>query len=174
MVTILRGFRFRFAKKDLQHAQICELAFDRRFQIKTPFIHTRTQRQIQRRKMKVLLVDDSGIMRKIIARALNALWIEDIVEATDGVDALAKFGDGVGFDLLLTDWNMPNMNGLELVTAIRGAGHKLPIMMITTEAEKSQVVAAIQAGVNNYLVKPFDQETLISKLEKVCPNYQRA
>ena len=120
--------------------------------------------------MKVLLVDDSGVMRKIIARGLSSLWVDEVVEAADGVEALAKFGDGVGFDLILTDWNMPNMNGLELIQSIRGAGHKLPIMMITTESEKSQVLLAIQAGVNDYLVKPFDQDMLQMKLERVLPN----
>jgi two-component system chemotaxis response regulator CheY len=120
--------------------------------------------------MKVLLVDDSGVMRKIIARGLNSLWVDEVVEAADGVDALAKFGDGEGFDLIVTDWNMPNMNGLELIQKIRGDGHKLPIMMITTEAEKSQVLLAIQAGVNDYLVKPFDQEMLQMKLGRVLPN----
>ncbi|KAA1257784.1 hypothetical protein LF1_02740 [Rubripirellula obstinata] len=124
--------------------------------------------------MKVLLVDDSGVMRKIIARSLNALWIDEVVEAGDGADALKKFGDGTGFDLVLTDWNMPVMNGLELVQAIRGAGHKLPIMMVTTETEKEQVLKAIQAGVNDYLVKPFDQEMLTMKLERVLPNPQSA
>lgn len=122
--------------------------------------------------MKALLVDDSGVMRKIIARGLHSLWIEEVVEAGDGVEALKIFGDGVGFDLVLTDWNMPNMNGLELVQAIRGAGHKLPIMMITTESEKGQVVTAIQAGVNDYLVKPFDQDMLTAKLERVLPKTQ--
>lgn len=120
--------------------------------------------------MKVLLVDDSGVMRKIIARGLSSLWVDEVVEAADGVEALEKFGDGVGFDLILTDWNMPNMNGLELIQSIRGAGHKLPIMMITTESEKSQVLLAIQAGVNDYLVKPFDQDMLQMKLERVLPN----
>jgi len=120
--------------------------------------------------MKVLLVDDSGVMRKIIARGLNSLWVDEVVEAADGVEALEKFGDGVGFDLILTDWNMPNMNGLELIQSIRGAGHKHPIMMITTESEKSQVLLAIQAGVNDYLVKPFDQDMLQMKLERVLPN----
>ncbi|MBB3204844.1 two-component system chemotaxis response regulator CheY [Rhodopirellula rubra] len=120
--------------------------------------------------MKVLLVDDSGVMRKIIARGLNSLWVDEVVEAADGVEALSKFGDGVGFDMILTDWNMPNMNGLEFVKAVRNDGHKLPIMMITTETEKSQVLLAIQAGVNDYLVKPFDQETLQKKLERVIPN----
>lgn len=124
--------------------------------------------------MKVLLVDDSGVMRKIIARSLNALWIDDVVEAGDGVEALEAFGDGSGFDLVLTDWNMPNMNGIELVTAIRGSGNKIPIMMITTETEKEQVLKAIQAGVNDYLVKPFDQEMLTLKLERVLPKPQTA
>lgn len=119
--------------------------------------------------MKVLLADDSGVMRKIIARSLNSLWIDDVVEAADGAEALEKFGDGTGIDLVLTDWNMPVMNGLELVQAIRGAGHKVPIMMITTETEKEQVLKAIQAGVNDYLVKPFDQEMLTLKLERVLP-----
>lgn len=122
--------------------------------------------------MKVLLVDDSGVMRKIIARALHSLWIDEVVEAADGVEALSVFGNGEGFDLVLTDWNMPNMNGLELVTAIRAAGHTLPIMMITTETEKGQVIKAIEAGVNDYLVKPFDNETLTQKLERVLPNTQ--
>ena len=120
--------------------------------------------------MKALLVDDSGVMRKIIARSLNSLWVDEIVEAGDGVEALQAFGDGTGFDLVLTDWNMPRMNGLELVQAIRGAGHRVPIMMITTETEKEQVLKAIQAGVNDYLVKPFDQEMLSMKLQRVVPN----
>ncbi len=122
--------------------------------------------------MKVLLVDDSGVMRKIIARGLHSLWIDEVVEAGDGAEALKAFGDGEGFDLVLTDWNMPNMNGLELVRAIREAGHRLPIMMITTETEKTQVLKAIQAGINDYLVKPFDQEMLQTKLQRVLPNPQ--
>ncbi|MEM9589120.1 MAG: response regulator [Planctomycetota bacterium] len=100
--------------------------------------------------------------------------MNDVVEAADGVEALAAFGDGTGFDLVLTDWNMPNMNGLELVTEIRQRGHKHPIMMITTESEKAQVLRAIQAGVNDYLVKPFDQEMLTLKLERVLPKPQTA
>ncbi len=124
--------------------------------------------------MKVLLVDDSGVMRKIIARGLNSLWIEEVVEAGDGIEALEKFGDGEGFNLVLTDWNMPRMNGLELVQALRAAGHRIPIMMITTETEKDQVLKAIQAGVNDYLVKPFDQDMLTMKLERVLPNPQSA
>lgn len=109
-------------------------------------------------------------MRKIIARGLKSLWVDDIVEAEDGAVALKQFGDGTGFDLVLTDWNMPNMNGLELIQAIRGMGSKVPIMMITTEAEKGKVVQAIQAGVNDYMVKPFDQDMLRLKLERVMPS----
>ncbi|SRR6056297_578051 len=124
--------------------------------------------------MKVLLVDDSGVMRKIIARGLNRLWVKEVIEAGDGVEALELFGDGAGFDLVVTDWNMPNMNGLELVTAIRASGNKIPIIMITTETEKTQVIKAIQAGVNDYLVKPFDQDMLTLKLERVLPNPQSA
>ncbi|QDV61314.1 MULTISPECIES: response regulator [Crateriforma] len=124
--------------------------------------------------MKVLVVDDSGVMRKIIARGLHSLWIDEVVEAADGVEGLAMFGDGSDIDLVLTDWNMPNMNGLELVQKIRAAGHKHPIVMVTTETEKSQVVKAIQAGVNDYLVKPFDQEMLQLKLQRVLPNPQTA
>lgn len=120
--------------------------------------------------MKALVVDDSGVMRKIIARGLNSLWVKDIVEAGDGVEALEAFDDGTGFDLILTDWNMPRMNGLEFVQAIRAAGHTVPIIMVTTETEKEQVVKAIQAGVNDYLVKPFDQDMLTLKLERVVPN----
>lgn len=124
--------------------------------------------------MKVLLVDDSGVMRKIIARNLNSLWIDDVVEAADGVEALEAFGDGEGIDLVVTDWNMPNMNGLDLVKTIRKNGHKVPIMMVTTESEREQVLAAIQAGVNDYLVKPFDQDMLTMKLERVLPKPSNA
>jgi two-component system chemotaxis response regulator CheY len=117
--------------------------------------------------MKVLVVDDSGVMRKIIARSLSALGVESIEEASDGKDALETFGDGSGFDLVITDWNMPEMDGLELTKALRGQGATLPIMMVTTEAEKESVLQAIQAGVNDYLVKPFDNEMLKVKLNRL-------
>ncbi|TWU51942.1 response regulator [Rubripirellula reticaptiva] len=114
---------------------------------------------------KVLLVDDSGVMRKIILRALNAIGISDVVEAADGAQALALFGEE-SFQLVLTDWNMPNMNGLELLKAIRSSGSTTPVIMITTESEQGRVLEAIQAGASNYLVKPFEQETLMDKLQK--------
>jgi len=115
--------------------------------------------------LKVLLADDSGVMRKIILRSLNALEITDVTEAVDGAEAL-EFFNAESYDLVLSDWNMPNMNGLELVQAIRKTGSTVPVFMITTESDQSQVLKAISAGASNYLVKPFDQETLLDKLQK--------
>ncbi|XZE54564.1 response regulator [Planctomycetaceae bacterium SH139] len=117
--------------------------------------------------MNVLVVDDSGVMRKIIARSLAALGVNNIEEAGDGREALEVFGDGSRFDLVITDWNMPEMNGLELSKQIRADGSKVPIMMVTTESEKDSVLKAIQAGVNDYLVKPFDNEMLKLKLNRL-------
>jgi len=115
--------------------------------------------------MKVLVADDSGIMRKIIIRSLNACGVSDIVEAADGQEGLAAF-QAEPIDIVLTDWNMPEMSGLELLQAIRATGSAVPIIMITTEGEKASVVQAIQAGVTDYLCKPFEQEELRNKLEK--------
>jgi two-component system chemotaxis response regulator CheY len=114
---------------------------------------------------KVLVVDDSGTMRKIVIRALNAAGFSDTVEAGDGVDALSVFQKSQ-FGLVLTDWNMPNKSGLELTRDLRALGSKVPIFMITTEAEKTRVMEAIQAGITDYLTKPFTQEQLQGKLEK--------
>ncbi len=113
----------------------------------------------------MLVVDDSGVMRKIIVRSLNAVGVTDVVEAGDGQEAFEKF-QAESFELVLTDWNMPVRSGLELVKDIRGSGSKVPIMMVTTEAQKSQVITAIQAGVTDYLTKPFENETLRKKLDK--------
>lgn len=115
--------------------------------------------------MKVLVVDDSSTMRKIILRSLAAVGVPTAVEAGDGAEALARFQQEP-FDLVLTDWNMPQMSGLELIQAIRQTNRETPIIMITTEAEKSRVVSAIQAGCNDYLVKPFTADTLREKLSK--------
>ena len=115
--------------------------------------------------MRVLVVDDSGIMRKIIIRALNACGVSQIVEAANGREGLAAFQAGP-VDIVLTDWNMPEMSGLELLIAIRATGSDVPVIMITTEGEKSSVIEAIQAGVTDYLCKPFEQEDLRNKLEK--------
>tara|TARA_R110002095_G_scaffold149662_1_gene129376 strand:+ start:6061 stop:6426 length:366 start_codon:yes stop_codon:yes gene_type:complete len=115
--------------------------------------------------MKVLLVDDSGTMRTIQKRCLSKLGIEDVTEAEDGVQALELFQGGT-FDIVLSDWNMPNMDGLQLLKEIRQRNKDIPVIMITTEAERARVVTAIQAGVSDYLVKPFTPDSLKSKLER--------
>lgn len=114
---------------------------------------------------RVLVADDSSTMRKIILRSLAAVGVPSAIEAADGVEALEAFKQGE-FDLVLTDWNMPNKNGLDVIIGIREMNQTVPIIMVTTEAEKSQVLKAIQAGVSDYLVKPFTADTLREKLEK--------
>ena len=115
--------------------------------------------------IRVLVADDSSTMRKIILRSLQAVGVSDTGEAADGVEAVSMFAQG-GFDMVLTDWNMPGKNGLEVVQEIRQTNKDVPIIMVTTEAEKSRVLEAIQAGVSDYLVKPFTADTLREKLEK--------
>ena len=115
--------------------------------------------------MKVLLVDDSGTMRTIQKRCLSKLGVEDVIEAEDGVQALSIF-ESTAFDVIMTDWNMPNMDGLTLLKEIRQRNREIPVIMITTEAERARVVLAIQSGVSDYLVKPFTPDGLREKLEK--------
>lgn len=119
-------------------------------------------------KKKVLVVDDSSTMRRIITNALIDLGVESnlITQAVDGSDALGKMKTADNFDLILTDWNMPKMDGLTLVHNLRKLpkSENTPIVMITTEGCKEEVVAALKSGVNNYIVKPFNSETLKSKL----------
>jgi two-component system chemotaxis response regulator CheY len=116
--------------------------------------------------IKVLVADDSGVMRKIIIRALNNCGVTEIVEAADGAEAVAKFKEH-GADLVMTDWNMPNKTGLDVVKEIRASGSDVPIIMITTEAETTRVKDAIAAGVTDYLAKPFDSGLLRQKIDKV-------
>ena len=115
--------------------------------------------------LRVLVADDSATMRKIIMRSLNAVGVPSAVEASDGNEAVQTFIPG-HFDLVLTDWNMPGKSGLEVIKEIRAKDAQVPIIMITTEAEKSRVMQAIEAGVSDYLVKPFTPDTLREKLEK--------
>jgi len=114
---------------------------------------------------RVLVADDSSTMRKIILRSLQAVGVTESVEAADGAEAVTLFKKGE-FDLVLTDWNMPGKTGLEVVQEIRSQDASVPIIMVTTEAEKGRVLQAIQAGVSDYLVKPFTADTLREKLEK--------
>lgn len=113
--------------------------------------------------MKILLVDDSRTIRNIQKRVFSQLGHTQITEAGDGVEALQQIAQSRP-DLVLVDWNMPNMDGITLVRKIRETDKRLPLIMCTTEAEKRRVVEAIQAGVNNYIIKPFTQDMLAEKL----------
>jgi two-component system chemotaxis response regulator CheY len=122
--------------------------------------------------MNILLVDDSKTMRNIQKKALAGLGTVEFAEAGDGVEALAVITAAAApFDAVLVDWNMPNMDGITLVRKIRETDKATPLIMATTEAEKSRVIDALKAGVNNYIVKPFTPETILEKvkltLEKV-------
>jgi two-component system chemotaxis response regulator CheY len=113
---------------------------------------------------KILVVDDSSTMRRIICNTLKSIEQENVVEAGDGVEGLAALQANGDIDVILTDWNMPNMNGLDFLTKVREKDKDIPILMVTTEAEKQNVVTAIKAGANNYIVKPFTPEVLKEKL----------
>lgn len=115
--------------------------------------------------MKILLVDDSRTMRNIQKSVLSQLGHTDIEEACDGQDALSKVW-AFEPDLLLVDWNMPNMDGLTFVKTFRQKDKATPIIMVTTETEKSRVIDAIKAGVNNYVVKPFTPDLLGQRINE--------
>ena len=114
--------------------------------------------------MKILVVDDSSTMRRIITNTLKQIGEEDIIEAGDGREGLHCLEDNPDVSLILSDWNMPVMNGFDFLTKVREDNKDVPIIMVTTEGEKSNVVKAIQAGANNYVVKPFGPEVLQEKL----------
>ncbi|MEM9418668.1 MAG: response regulator [Planctomycetota bacterium] len=115
--------------------------------------------------MKVLLVDDSKTMRNIQRGILTQLGYSQIEEAVDGQDALDKVAS-FSPELILLDWNMPNMDGITFIKEYRGSGATTPVIMVTTEAEKSRVVEAIKAGVNNYVVKPFTPDVLGQRIQE--------
>ncbi len=115
--------------------------------------------------MKVLVVDDSAVMRKVLIGALVQAGIKDVTQAGDGAEAVEMVGKEQ-FDLVLMDWNMPNMLGIEAVKEIRATGSKTPVIMVTTEAEKSRVIEALKAGANNYVIKPFQADTIVSKIRE--------
>jgi len=123
--------------------------------------------------MKILLVDDSRTIRNIQKGTLKTLGYEDVVEASDGLDALRVMGECKP-ELLLVDWNMPNMDGITLIRKIRETDRSLPIIMCTTEAEKSRVLEAVKAGVNNYVVKPFTAQTLAEKINQTMAKMKAA
>jgi two-component system chemotaxis response regulator CheY len=115
--------------------------------------------------MKILIVDDSRTIRNIQKSTLKTLGHTDVMEAGDGLEALSQLSHERP-DLMLVDWNMPNMDGITLVRKVRETDKDLPMIMVTTEAEKSRVLEALQAGVNNYVVKPFSADTLAERINQ--------
>jgi two-component system chemotaxis response regulator CheY len=116
--------------------------------------------------VKILIVDDSSTMRRIIINTLSRIGYTDVVEGENGKSGLEKLGQG-GVEMIITDWNMPEMDGLEFVKTVRGSNPSIPILMVTTNAAKEDIVEALQAGVNNYVVKPFTPDTLKEKIESL-------
>lgn len=117
---------------------------------------------------KFLVVDDFSTMRRIVRNLLKELGYSNVEEAEDGVDGLNKLKGG-GFDFVVSDWNMPNMDGLTMLQNIRKDSSlaSLPVLMVTAEAKKENIIAAAQAGANGYVVKPFTAATLDEKLSKI-------
>lgn len=118
--------------------------------------------------MKILIVDDFPTMRRIIKNLLKDLGFENVDEAEDGAMGLEKLRNG-NFEFVVSDWNMPNMDGLEMLQNIRADPNlaKIPVLMVTAEAKKDNIIAAAQAGANGYVVKPFTAATLEEKLNKI-------
>ncbi len=120
------------------------------------------------KNMRILIVDDFSTMRRIIKNLLNDLGYTNTAEAEDGNSALTALGQG-NFEFVVTDWNMPGMTGIELLKAIRADDRykTLPVLMVTAEAKREQIIEAAQNGVNGYIIKPFTAQTLEEKLGKI-------
>ncbi|GKV80699.1 response regulator [Pectobacterium carotovorum subsp. carotovorum] len=120
------------------------------------------------KELRFLVVDDFSTMRRIVRNLLKELGFNNVEEAEDGADALNKLRSST-FDFVISDWNMPNMDGLELLQTIRADGtlSSLPVLMVTAEAKKENIIAAAQAGASGYVVKPFTAATLEEKLSKI-------
>ncbi len=125
------------------------------------------------KELKFLVVDDSITMRRIVLNTLKTLGFTEIVEASDGRDAYAKlYIENPNF--IITDWNMPNMSGLELVTTVRNDEKfkNIPILMVTTRGMRQDILDALKAGINSYVVKPFTSSTLKEKIEQIMSRVQ--
>ena len=124
------------------------------------------------KNLRFLVVDDFSTMRRIVRNLLKELGYTNVDEAEDGVVALQKIKGG-GFQFIITDWNMPNMTGIELLKAVRAdAGfNRLPILMITAEAKKENIIEAAQSGASGYIVKPFTAATLEEKMNKIFEKF---
>jgi len=120
-------------------------------------------------KIRFLVVDDFSTMRRIVRNLLKELGFTNVEEAEDGAVALQRLKSGGGIDFVVTDWNMPNMDGLTLLQSIRADANlkHLPVLMITAEAKKENIIAAAQAGASGYIVKPFTAATLNEKMTKI-------
>ena len=124
------------------------------------------------KNLKILVVDDFSTMRRIVRNLLKELGYTNVDEAEDGIAALQKL-KGSNFQFVVTDWNMPNMTGIELLKAIRADAtlKTLPVLMITAEAKKENIIEAAQSGASGYIVKPFTAGTLEEKLNKIFEKY---
>jgi len=125
--------------------------------------------------MKILVVDDFSTMRRIVRNLLKELGFANVSEAEDGLDALNKLRTEGNFEFVVSDWNMPNMTGIELLRNIRAdaALKHLPVLMVTAEAKRENIIEAAQAGASGYVVKPFTAATLDEKLKKVFSTMQK-
>jgi len=125
--------------------------------------------------MKILIVDDFSTMRRIIKNLLRDLGFTNTQEADDGLTALPMLQNG-DFEFLVTDWNMPGMQGIELLKEVRADAKlkEMPVLMVTAEQKREQIVEAAQAGVNGYIVKPFTAATLKEKLDKIFERIESA
>ncbi|MCG8325212.1 MAG: chemotaxis response regulator CheY [Thiotrichales bacterium] len=128
-----------------------------------------------KKDMKILIVDDFSTMRRIINNLLRDLGYTNTAEAHDGIAALPMLQNG-GFDFLVTDWNMPGMQGIDLLKSVRSDPNlsDLPVLMVTAESKRDQIVEAAQAGVNGYIVKPFTAATLRGKIDKIFARIEAA
>ncbi|WP_449448264.1 chemotaxis response regulator CheY [Thermomonas brevis] len=125
--------------------------------------------------IRILIVDDFSTMRRIVKNLLSDLGFSNFAEADDGTTALVEL-QKAKFDLVVTDWNMPGMPGIDLLKAIRAdaALAKIPVLMVTAEAKREQIIEAAQAGVNGYIIKPFTAATLEDKLVKIFERMEKA
>jgi two-component system, chemotaxis family, chemotaxis protein CheY len=127
------------------------------------------------KNIRILIVDDFSTMRRIVKNLLNDLGFSNTAEADDGISALSELRRSP-FDMVITDWNMPGMPGIELLKAIRSDATlaKMPVLMVTAEAKREQIIEAAQAGVNGYVIKPFTAATLSDKLGKIFERLEHA
>ena len=123
--------------------------------------------------MKILVVDDFPTMRRIVKTLLRQNGYSDFIEAEDGEKAYATLESTPGIEFIVSDWNMPNMTGIEFLKTVRADDRfkHLPFLMVTAEAEKENIMEAVKSGVSNYVVKPFTGQTLQAKLAKIFANY---